>query len=478
MQSLSPSVSAPPRSRRRWYWIGGFVLLVFLTPVLFSLVAGWWSERQMQALYAEIDADDPDWRWPDLCAKLQPRPGEPNSAEQIAKVRALLVSKAFLLPPKWDGDLNQRGLSYRNSHLSQEQIGLLRTAFAALEPTTLAEARKLKDMPNGRFAFEAVENPFTMTMDYIQHTRGVMEILNYDAMLRTQEKDYDGAIESCQALVNTARSLREQPSLIAALVRIAGHAIACGVIERTLGQGEASEESLKKLQELLEAEAAEDALYHAVRGERAFGQQLYQSVRDGKTSIAKISGGPNPGIGKRLLDMFPGILLGGYPEYLRTMNEQVKVAKLKDVERDEAFRKLEEKVRANRTNLLVRMLMPPTTKVAEVSQWSQAMLRTAAVAVAAERSRLQHDHWPTDVKELIHEGLIKQEYTDPYDGKPLRWKRTLTGLIVYSIGKDKIDNGGKLNRVNPIAVGSDIGVELWVPAMRGLPAPALEKAAK
>ena len=82
------------------------------------------------------------------------------------------------------------------------------------------------------------------------------------------------------------------------------------------------------------------------------------------------------------------------------------------------------------------------------------------------------------MKELIHEGLIKAEYTDPYDGKPLRWKRTPTGLIVYSIGKDKIDDGGKLNRDNPTETGADIGFELWDVTRRRMPALAVEEGAK
>jgi competence protein ComGC len=476
--STTPVVLAKPRSRRRWYWIGGFVLLVFLTPVLFSLVAGWWSDRQMQALYAEIDAEDPDWRWPDLIASVQPRPGEPNSAEQIANVRALLVSKAFMLPPTWDGKANQKILNYRNSHLNAEQIGMLRSAFGALDPTTLAEARKLKDMPNGRFPIKAVENPITMSMDYIQHVRSVIYLLSNDAMMRGQEKDHDGAIESCQAALNAARSLRENPTLIGMLVRIAGRAIAMDAVERALGQGEATEESLKKLQELIELEAADDGLHHAMRGERACGQQLYDSMRSGKMSLSEIMGGTNPGLGEKLAAMFPGFFMSGYPDYLRMMNEQVKVAKLTDPERAEAYRKFDDRLRSNRTNWLIRMMMPATSKVVEASQRSQAKLRSTAVAVAAERYRLKHDQWPTGIKELIHEGLIKEEYTDPYDGKPLRWKRTQTGLIVYSISKDKIDDGGKLNRDNPIAVGSDIGFELWDRSLRRLPPPVIEEAPK
>jgi competence protein ComGC len=476
--STTPAVLSKPRSRRRWYWIGGFVLLVILTPFLVSLIAGWWSERRMQALYAEIDAEDPDWRWPDLIAKIQPRPGEPNSAEQVAKVRALLVSKAFMLPPKWDGEANQKVLHYRNSHLNAEQTQLLRTALGALDSTTVAEARKLKDLPNGRFPIQAVENPFTMTMDYIQHTRSVMHLLSHDAMMRGQDKDYDGAIESCQAILNAARSIRENPALIGQLVRIAGRAIAIEAIERALGQGEASEETHKKLQELLEAEAAEDGLHQAMRGERAGCQQMYESLRSGKVTFAKIMGVPNPGPVERVEAMFPGLFMGGYPDFLRMMNEQVKYAKLKDAERDEAFHKFDEKLRSGRINLMVGLMMPASGKVAEASQRSQAMLRTAVVAVAAERYRLKHDQWPAGMKELIHEGLIKEEYTDPYDGKPLRWKRTATGLIVYSIGKDKIDNGGTLNRNNIVAVGSDIGFELWDHSLRRLPPPAVEEAPK
>jgi hypothetical protein len=31
---------------------------------------------------------------------------------------------------------------------------------------------------------------------------------------------------------------------------------------------------------------------------------------------------------------------------------------------------------------------------------------------------------------------------DPFDGKPLRWKRTGGSGVVYSIGLDAIDDGG------------------------------------
>jgi hypothetical protein len=32
--------------------------------------------------------------------------------------------------------------------------------------------------------------------------------------------------------------------------------------------------------------------------------------------------------------------------------------------------------------------------------------------------------------------------TDPFDGKPLRYKKLAKGYVVYSIGEDEVDNGG------------------------------------
>jgi hypothetical protein len=70
----------------------------------------------------------------------------------------------------------------------------------------------------------------------------------------------------------------------------------------------------------------------------------------------------------------------------------------------------------------------------------------------------------------------KDPLRDPYDGQPLRWRRTATGVIVYCVGPDKIDNGGKFDRDDPTAADTDLGFELWdTPRARGVPAPATEE---
>ncbi len=460
-----PAPPAPRRSRKRWYLIGGFVLLVLAAPFVCSFAISWWNDRQMEEIYREIEADDPNWRWHDLVAELPTSPAENNSSDQILKIELLLKTTPFDTGPKW------RDPKYRNARLAPDQVDVLQKSFDKLDPKIVPEARKLKDMSEGGIAIEDVENPFfQIKLDRVQASRGVMNVLNHDAMLRSQNGDHSGAIESCQALVNTARSMKDQPFLITQLVRFAGHAIAVGAVEQALGQGQADEAGLKRLQSLLELENADDGLRQALRCERAGGHEVYRTLREGKTTYSEMMGtnfGMTIGPGQRLIDVFPGILLNGYPDFLRSMNEQVRACDLQDAERADAMRKIEEKNKKNRS-LLTSMMMPASFKVNDASQRTQAWMRCTTVAVAVERHRLAHQNWPRGLDEVVKAGLLRTIPNDPYDGKPLRFLRTPTGVVVYSIGVDLKDDGGRLNRLMPNVPGTDLGVELWDPERRGV----------
>jgi len=50
-------------------------------------------------------------------------------------------------------------------------------------------------------------------------------------------------------------------------------------------------------------------------------------------------------------------------------------------------------------------------------------------------------------------GLPKESLIDPFDGAPLRVKRTPRGAIVYSVGDDLTDDGGKIDDPSPTDIG-------------------------
>jgi hypothetical protein len=470
--------SLPRKSRRRWYVLGFLLLLLLAVPVSYYFLAGWWGNREIEEICRELDQDDPRWRWPDLIAQLKPPPDEKNAAAQIVKVHALLKKTPFMPGPKWD-NAPKDPLMYRNARLTDEQAKLLGTAFNALGPEVMVEARKLKDMPEGRFAIDAEKRPFELPLDDVQKTRAVFNLLQLDAVVRAQDGDMQGAAESCQALVNATHAINDFPQRSVQLIRTSGQAIAAGAIERMLGQRTVSEAKLRDLQALLEAEAADNPLYHGLRGDRAGAHQTYELMREGKLSFSVLLGDKpgNPSMTGRFFDALPNVVLNGYPEFFRLLNEEVHASKLKDVAQQEAIQKVEQKASESR-NVLTSLLIPPgyAAKLAMASQRSQAQMRCAIAALAAERYRLQHGAWPRLLDDLVKDGLLKEIPKDPYDGQPLRWRRTATGVIVYCVGPDKIDNGGKFDRDDPTAADTDVGFELWdTTRARGVPAPATEE---
>ena len=61
-------------------------------------------------------------------------------------------------------------------------------------------------------------------------------VLQVDAALR-HEGDFDGAAQSCQAMLNVTGVFKGDPFLVSYLVRAAEHAITVAAIEGTLGRG-------------------------------------------------------------------------------------------------------------------------------------------------------------------------------------------------------------------------------------------------
>jgi hypothetical protein len=50
-------------------------------------------------------------------------------------------------------------------------------------------------------------------------------------------------------------------------------------------------------------------------------------------------------------------------------------------------------------------------------------------------------------------GLPAETTTDPFDGKPLRVKKSPRGWTVYSVGGNGVDDGGQFARAADVGVG-------------------------
>jgi hypothetical protein len=89
--------------------------------------------------------------------------------------------------------------------------------------------------------------------------------------------------------------------------------------------------------------------------------------------------------------------------------------------------------RANRFNVLTRLLVPAIDATANAAARGTAQSRLMALAIALERYRRANGKPPLTLDELAPK-YIKQVPLDPHTGKGFNYQLSDTGYVVYSLG--------------------------------------------
>lgn len=470
-------VHEPPavgKRRRRWRRriILGTAVAVAIAAALVGLYAylGYAAERDLRAAIAEADRLDPGWRFEEMDAARPEVPDAENSALLVAAAYAK-IPKAFLAAGPDGGPTILERLQERppQERLDDAQLIEVRAVLAKAD-AALPTARDLADRPRGRWAVAWNTDFLVATLvPHVEQPRPVAQLLILDAAAAAADGKTDSAVRSCRAALNAGRSMGDEPTGIAQVIRVACVLNAVFALERVLGQVEASEASLHAMQQLLADEAAVPTLLIRAREERAMWFQALEAMRTGHYNRAFFKIMPSR-LGERFDMQVERVLAhAAEPAYLRYTTAVVEIVKLPSQDQEERLAKLEFP-----TQKLPPLLEGLTAhgrddwaKVARGLHRTQAVLRCAEAAMAAERYRLAEHRWPADLGALVPRYLAAVP-SDPFDGRPLRLRGLPDGIVVYSIGPDRIDDGGKLPRPYTEAANTDVGFQLWDADRRGL----------
>jgi ABC-type transport system involved in multi-copper enzyme maturation permease subunit len=416
------------------------------------------SERRLHAVIAELDASDPGWRLADLEAARKVLPIEQNSAEQVRKVGRLLPRSWPALPPGPASGPKPNVVDELPSlppdrRLSDEQEQDLREMLAAVNDARV-ESLKLADMPEGRYPLTWAPVLIWTVLNDQQQSRTVAILLRGESANRAQTGDVDGALRAVRAILNVARATGDEPILISQLIRMAGRKVAVEALERALAQGAPSESELVRLQRMLEEEEREPLLIRAYRSERAFFHETMEQIRSGKLKVSQFApGGPAQDLA------LAASAKTAHPWGLRHLNRLVELERLPLHEQIAAGAELDAEVKKG--PWIYQQLSPSTFSVNAAYRRSLTWMRSAIAAVAAERFRRQQGRWPTSIEEMVP-AFLAAVPLDPRDGEPLRMRRLEDRIVIYSIGDDGQDNGGKIHSGKDVdCPGSDLGFRLW-----------------
>jgi hypothetical protein len=517
----SPDTGSIARPRRRWR--SRFALA---SVALVGLLAfGFWldhylEERAWRAACAEADRLDPGWRWDDLLAA---RPNPPDDRNAAVRIQAIMQK----LPQGWpdwaaairDEDLppsqeaeplpskqhlppglpapaqesvedRRRRAGYDleqslwglvpNQVLRPAQVAALRGVLAAAGDS-VEQARGLNDLAGGRLP-GGFTSPvmFNLPLADFRGIHIVADLLSQHARLQAHDGRIDEALASSRAVLGTARVAAATPTQMNAMLCLGLREVAIGSVERTLGQGEPSPAALQATREALEAEAARPLLRDSLRGGRAMIEEFARAVDAGRASddeIDSFDSNVSEVTGHPTIDRWLHRLRGGgwrkrngaaLVRYYTALIERAKASPDALGERPDA-------VGAAVARLPARLREDYETGIDQLHEddrCSRMLLHSAAAAVAVEHFRRDTGRWPASLEELVP-AYLKAVPRDSFDLKPLCFRKLADGVVIYSVGSDRTDDGGEV-RIDPKVGGTlkDLGVRLWDPEHRRRPPPS------
>jgi hypothetical protein len=407
-------------------WIGivvvGLVAIALIASALFIWITGSRLERQVAAIRATGD--------PVTIADLArpPIPPEKNAATYLDRARADMQAiekevedvhsattcPGYLLPPKDQKAIKAAFAAYPNVLPLLEQAAACPDYDPELDYTA----------PAGQF----IQQMLLLS----SRTRPPARILGYRADLLVAEGKQDEAVRTSLLTLRLARHFDRNPTIVGYLMALAIRGSAIERANEALQTGPVSKEVRNALDAELAVHERMEGLKWAMKSERAY------SLSSGLSQV-ELFGGLRF-LGRGMVNMWMS-------DYLYLVGPYVSAA-----DDPATFPGKARAIALPKSQSFPAVLVQPA-----IIAYNDAVTRMQALIRCLHVLNALQAHATPDgdaVPQLSSLGLPVATTTDPFNGKPLNVKKTPQGWLVYSVGPNLVDDGGKLDSPQT----GDIGV--------------------
>jgi hypothetical protein len=267
----------------------------------------------------------------------------------------------------------------------------------------------------------------------------------YDGVLQEQKGDIGRTTKAIETIMSTAQSLDTEPDLISVVTQNKLYLHGSDLLLWLLNHRQLTPNQITELQRLFQNSVRTNGLERALAGEPCFLLATFNS------SATEILSEIDPGSEKRsgvVLSMYVLQLSGRlkkdeirFLDRMRECDEILSEPFPVGLQRAENIR-LELQQEAPKGAVLTAMFVPAILKGIERNAERIAQQRLILTALAVEQYRIFENRPPNSLAELTPK-YLPEVPTDPFDGKEIRFRKESDGYVIYSIGPDHIDDGGK-----------------------------------
>ncbi len=354
----------------------------------------------------------------------------PNAAEVYEQADRVLVEDAALAPELMGSGDGPAFPAHEESVDSESLAALMHYLEQNDEALDLVE--QATRMADHQFAVHEWGPSGLPDMSPI---RRLARLLRRQAVVCTESGKKDAAVRAVEQLFVLAQRTIETPSLIPYLTGLSVAAEAAEAAERAVLHLHLSEAQLARIDAVVEQTRLliRDAGRRAFVSERATALQFYDEL-----SAGDLPDDPELRASLRV----PGLMLREKRAWLDVMDGYL--ACIDDPlyrGHAEAAERFDEVVPAY--CMLTHIITPSLGACVKTMLRAQTRLDTLRAAVAVKRYRMRTGEWPETLADLVPD-FLNETPVDLGDGGSLRYRVSDDRVTVYSIGADRVDDGGKV----------------------------------
>jgi hypothetical protein len=326
--------------------------------------------------------------------------------------------------------------SFNDGRLGEAEQKAVQTVFDAY-PRFLRDLEKAAACPSYNSETDFTAGPQAYMADVLlpqsSRFRGCMQVLSDRTHLLVSQGRFEEALQNCVVIFRLTRHFEHEPLLVNFLVGLSARAIGVANANLVLRSGPVSAAARSALAAELVRGDSHQSFQHALVSERVYGletsRDMAQCVFRAQLNDLQCA----------LIDMFNHHL------ELATQPYPIVAADKPQWESDHW----------SMSNALARLAEQAILKTRSVWERSRAQVRCLRVLLALQEESLRSQDREPRITEL---GLPVEAFTDPFSGAPLRLKKSDAGWIIYSVGVDRVDDGGNLTDDKDVGLGPVPGV--------------------
>jgi hypothetical protein len=360
---------------------------------------------------------------------------------------ALVMTQAFALMRNYSDNRSNEVANFkippRGQSLTTEQKQLL-SNYVEMNTAALVKASKAGKLTKSRYPVDLIGIP---ELPYLAELKRLAFLAEYKAWLTIDDGQPADAITSITNILGMARTLDSEPIAISQLVRDALISMAENTLEHRLNAGQIAEAECMELAPAFSSEEKTNLMVRALIGDRAqlipyfrmsAAWLLQNNLNNGKL-LPPTSGHPP------VMFWISGLFDRDLRFYLNIMDTNILFASLpmpRDLGLIDNFQSQCGDEAGKHHHILSAMFLPAVKMTLTREAQCFVNIHLTTVALAVERFRLAHGRLPENLNELVPQ-FLSAVPSDPFDSQPLRYHRLAKGYVIYSVGADGHDDGGR-----------------------------------